>query len=677
MNQMHACALRLARPRAATAGLLAGAALGLALLGGCGGGGGASVAEPTARNEAALAASQPGEVLAYVKSRLSARGPQYVGYDLRAIDAPMWLSVAATTSGTVERSGTTVQEQGVDEEDLIKSDGSTIFTLEPVTDYTGSKSTYANLAAYARTADGQLQNLSAIGLSAANATWVATSGMVLAPEVGRLAVIAQGSGDPVAFPTCPAGQACIALLPPSYMPSNTVHLKMLDVSSPARPNELQHWVIDGRLVGTRQVGRMLYVVAAHAPAFAYDLLPTTATEAERKAVLAQLTVADVLPKISVNGGAKQLLVNETDCWLQTANASTQVALTTITAIDLGSPTLARTSRCFVGGTEALYMSPASIYLATTRSAYQTIDTAIRFAPEMRTDIHKFAVDAASINYRGSGDVAGHLGWDREKAPYRMSEHNGDLRVLTFTGSRGWVTLNDAVGLAASPATLTILRERSSDRSLQAVASLPNAQRPAPIGHAGEQVYAVRFFGDRAYVVTFRQTDPLYVLDLSNPADPRAAGELAMPGFSDYLFPVGDGLLFGVGKDADDQGRIKGVKVALFDVRDASKPQQLATQSFGERGSYTALDFSRHGIDILQSGNTARIALPMLLQLPTSMLPQQGLQRFEVDVAARKFGTKPWLAVGAPNWADLSTARSLQIGSNLYYFAQGKLNTFAW
>jgi uncharacterized secreted protein with C-terminal beta-propeller domain len=91
---------------------------------------------------------------------------------------------------------------------------------------------------------------------------------------------------------------------------------------------------------------------------------------------------------------------------------------------------------------------------------------------------------------------------------------------------------------------------------------------------GEMVKAVRFIGPRGYVVTFRQTDPLYVLDLAEPAHPKVVGELKVPGYSAYLHPVGENLLLGVGQDATEQGRTLGTKVALYDVSNPAKPAEL-------------------------------------------------------------------------------------------------------
>ncbi|HSM43900.1 MAG TPA: beta-propeller domain-containing protein, partial [Acidimicrobiia bacterium] len=97
----------------------------------------------------------------------------------------------------------------------------------------------------------------------------------------------------------------------------------------------------------------------------------------------------------------------------------------------------------------------------------------------------------------------------------------------------------------------------------------------------EQIYSVRFMGDTAYVVTFRQTDPLYAVDLTDPRNPTVVGELKIPGYSAYLHPVGDGLLMGVGQDATDDGVVQGTQVSIFDVSDLSDPKRLDTYSLSE------------------------------------------------------------------------------------------------
>ena len=324
------------------------------------------------------------------------------------------------------------------------------------------------------------------------------------------------------------------------------------------------------------------------------------------------------------------------------------------------------------------MSATHLYLATTQWAVPANRVGFGFPVDMRTDIHKFALAGdGGVSYRASGSVAGHLGWDREKAPYRFSEHNGDLRVLSFTGSFGWFDINSATSTAPSPATLTVLRERSSDQTLQPVATLPNSTRPAAIGKPGEQVYAVRFVGDRGYVVTFRRTDPLYVLDLSNPADPKTVGELEVAGFSEMLYPLPGGQLLGVGRDADSSGRATGLKFALFDVNDPSRPGLRASLTVGDVGSMSALDGSRHGLNLLQVGSVARVALPALLAGAPYANYQQGLLKLEVDTTVGSIRNLGLAGVATEPAGPLWQERSLQVGDQLYYLSKGELSTLNW
>lgn len=655
------------------------ALLASALLAACGGGGSSDTNPPPA-SAPEVRTAQSGEVLGYVKQRLQARGPRGTAGGA-GNDAVTWMTTAATASGTaVSASGTVVQEAGVDEADLVKTVGRRVYALQSLPFNSRTSRDFAQLAIFDLASDGRPQAAGGTMLRADDDVTVVPQGLLVAPDAPRLAMVADTTSAVVVWPECPPGMLCAQVMP--YVPTQPkVQVQLLDASTPDTMPTPQRLTFDGRVVGTRQVGHMLYVVAQHAPQLAFDLLPLEATATQRQAALDRMTVADVLPRISVNGGAPQPMVAESDCWLQPANGSNQIAVTTITVIDLQSPTWARRTRCFVGGSEAIYMAPGSLYVATPRHDLQTLG----LIAETRTDIHKFSFSGDDVAYRASGFVLGHLGWDPAKKPYRMSEHQGDLRVLSFTGISGWFSLADAPVKKASPATLTVLRERSSDASLVTLATLPNAQRPAPIGKDGEQVYAVRFAGDRAYVVTFRQVDPLYVLDLSAPADPKVVGELQVPGYADWLFPLDGGLLFGVGKDASAEGFMKGVRMALFDVRDPARPVLLDARSFGSRGSHSGLDTSAHGLSLKVVGNTTRLALPLLevpdvsvidAVDPRAFMPRQSVQRIEVDTAQRSWTFKPEIEIGY-GWADLSATRVLQVDARLYRWADGTLQHWAW
>lgn len=679
-----------ADPATARRGLgFASAALALALAGtSCGGGGTPpDAAAPT--RESALAVSRPGELLAHVKTLLRARDAQRQAQPGVAIDglgAP-GLALAVTAAGNpVAHSNTTVQEAGVDEEDLIKTDGSTVYAID--TEHVTTSGRQQNrLLVHRRGPGGAITPVQTLLLPLDSSSYPAPRGLVLAAGARRLVALSESIAT-VGLPLpCPPDLICITrdtLIYPPIALQSSVQMQFADLDGAGNATLGERVAIDGRLLGSRLVGNTLVLVTTHAPRLNIDLLSATTPAAQKDAELARLTAAEVLPAWRPSGSPAQPLLAETDCYVQPKNASLALEVVTITAIDLGTPGLTRASRCFLGGTEALYMAPRSLYLATTRYPIALLGSGrLAYAPQFVTDLHKFSIDGLAIAYRASGSVSGSLGWDSQRKPYRLSEHNGDLRVLSFTGEQGWALPADAGSAGApppSPATLTVLRESATDRTLATIATLPNSQRPEALGKPGEQVHAVRFAGERGYLVTFRQIDPLYVLDLSNPADPRVAGSLEVPGFSDYLFPLPQGLLLGVGRDVDTAGRLAGVRLGLFDVSDAARPRALDARTLGAAGSHTALDFSSHGINWLQRGAVARVGLPVrLTATPYAATAQHGLQRIEVDSSARTMALRPLLPAPADvsPYASLWGDRSLQIEDKLVYLTQGKVLVSDW
>jgi hypothetical protein len=658
----------------------------LALITGCGGQPAGDAANPSGPPIAAvLTTAQPGQVVAHVKTLVQRRAesptpPASTMDDQRVgIAVPLATATggaqAADAMPSSSRTGTTVQELGVDEDDLLKSDGRAIYALRRAR-WEGGKSRPDQLQRFALQPDGRPAEPVTLDLPTDPQTHTSLRGLLLAPDHGRLALL--GESNSWFAPDCPPDALCAMPAMIVYSaPKTTLQWVRTEDSQLIREQGL---VIDGSLVGARSIGQHLYVVIRHSPRLEADRLPRTASAAEREAALAGLTFAEVMPGLSVNGEPATPVLDETDCHLQTGNESVELQITVLLAFDMASGSSRPSGRCFVGGTEALYMSPTSLYLATSRYPAQTLGGRVIYSDEARTDLHKFAVDGAQIRYRGSGEIAGHLGWDPQRAAYRMSEYQGDLRILSFTGSTGWATLADASDgtKPPSPATLTVLRDDPAGGGrLQTVSTLPNARRPAALGQPGEQLYGVRFHGTQAWLVTFRQVDPLYALDLSDPLDPRVRGELKIPGYSDYLFPLADGLLLGVGKDATDQGLLGGVKVALFDVADPATPTERGNLRLGERGSASGLDHSPHGIQLAAAGDTVRIALPVLLNDGRTAVPTQGLQRISVDRTDRSLKAGALLASPGDGWAELSSDRALLIGDRLYYWSHGQLLMQAW
>lgn len=638
------------------------------VLAACGGGGGAPT--PPAAEAPLVAVAQPGELLAVAKQRLAAQASQGP-VDHLALGAPA-LGVASDASGpsTVLRSATVVQEAGVDEADLIKSTPTHVYTLDDSQAHPTTGVRALRLRSHALQPGGGTTPVATLALADAAGASAAVHGLLLAPGVQRAAALAEWVSYTAPVNPCAGLADCWLALPALVHTSTEVRVQV--ASTPADGSlALQHTLaITGRLVGSRLVDNQLVLVTTHAPTVA-GVAP-----AERVAAIERLTNADLLPKLRLDGQPGQPLLNDTDCYVQTAGAdpSPGLQLTTITVLDLASPTLARRSRCFVGHVEAMYLSPRHLYLATTRSETVNEGGALRYTGTLLTDIHKFTL--AGLDWRGTGQVNGHLGWDEARKPYRLSEHGEHLRVLSFTGDTGWATLEDATRRAASPATLTVLREAGDGRRLAVVATLPNSRRTEALGRPGEQVHGVRFVGERGYVVTFRRTDPLYVLDLADPADPRVAGALEVPGFAEHLFALDNGLLFGAGFDADANGLLGGLRWTLFDVANPAQPRQLHSEVTGGRFSTSTLNFTPHGLALRTDGAQVRLAVPVMLAAGDTQYTA-GVQRLLVDTQARTLAAKPLLPVDAMLTQGLWGQRLVHSGEQLLHLVGGELLQHGW
>ena len=221
--------------------------------------------------------------------------------------------------------------------------------------------------------------------------------------------------------------------------------------------------------------------------------------------------------------------------------------------------------------QILYASNDSLYLATEPWAARPREWGSRPARTAHTTIHKFGIGSPDrTRYRASGNVPGFL-----VDQWSLSEHEGILRTASTD------TPHD-VEDPDTETVVTTLGERDG--------KLAHMGRIGELGK-GERLYAVRFMGEVGYVVTFRQIDPLYTLDLSDPKRPRVVGALRIPGYSAYLHPVGEDLMLGVGQEGDDSTETRGLQVSLFDVGSIRRPTRLDRTTVG-RG-WSSVEFDHH------------------------------------------------------------------------------------
>jgi hypothetical protein len=440
---------------------------------------------------------------------------------------------------TPPSSGTNAQEPGIDEPDLVKTDGGTLFTVA------GGKLDAIDAGAAAPTL------LSSVPIEGGGDAQ-------LLEHDGRLLVISRAYAPvPEAPPNVDSANAAAAIAPGA---GETV-LTEVDARDPSAMRVVRTLRLDGAFVDARQKEAVARVVVSAAT-----------TVGPRGAV--------ALPESrlawgSRRGGHTHGLVR---CRAVRHPASYDgSALLTVLTIDLDRGLPPIDSDAVMTNAQVVYGSPTSLYVATG-------------APDGETDVHRFDTsDPTRTDYRASGQLPGEL-----LDQFSLSERDGLLRAATTRTDR-------------SESRVTVLTEQAG--------RLVEVGAVGRLG-GGERIYAVRFIGSTAYVVTFRQVDPLFVVDLSDATVPRVAGQLDLQGYSAYLHPVGDGLLLGIGQDATGQGLLLGTQLSLFDVSDPAHPTRLAQVALGT-GSSSEVEYDHHAF--LWWGPTSLAVVPVREQSFTGAL----------------------------------------------------------
>jgi uncharacterized secreted protein with C-terminal beta-propeller domain len=459
---------------------------------------------------------------------------------------------APTSGGGQDFSTTNVQEAGVDEPDEVKTDGKRIFAAENGTLY----------ALDARSNPPKL--LGSLALEG--------YGQQLLLSGDRLLVM---SGTPIYYDVgvSPPVRAAQAMPIRAGLQSSTITL--VDVSKPADMKVLNTMSVNGGYLSARMTGHSARVIFSATPQ-ALPVLQATALDAQRPKI-GHTTTPDWRPTYKVRRGRKGKVARHA---LVRCKAIARPAVfsglnsLTVLTIDIDKGLDPVDSDAVMTDGQTVYASKDSLYVATEKAMVEQPST--QAPPQgQQTEIHKFDISSPDeTSYVGSGVVTGTL-----LNQYSLSEHDGLLRVASTQAPLWWSPGNDR----PSESFVTVLKPDGS--------ALREIGRVGELGK-GERIYAVRFIDDVAYVVTFRQVDPLYTVGLSDPEHPKVLGSLDLLGYSAYLHPVGDGLLLGVGQAANEQGRTEGTQVSLFDVTDPANPARLSAKLVGS-GSSSTVEFDPH------------------------------------------------------------------------------------
>ncbi len=406
------------------------------------------------------------------------------------------------------------------------------------------------------------------------------------------------------------------------------HVKVYDVSDRENPLLTRDVSFDGRYFNSRMIGSYVYVIINS---------PTIYNWEEKIN----------LPCISSNGNTKTVPATEIYYFENIADYSYE--FTTIMAINAQDDEEEITSETFlIGTTQNIFVSSNNIYITYTNYwvyPLRDLSSKVSDLETEKTTIHKISITDGKIEYKTQGEVPGHV-----LNQFSMDEYQGYFRIATTTG--------EVWGGGAQNHVYVLDEDLNIAGRLEGIAP-------------GERIYSARFMGDRAYLVTFKKVDPLFVIDLRDPRDPKVLGELKIPGYSDYLHPYDENHIIGVGKDTVDAGSFawyQGVKIALFDVSDPKNPIEISKYVIGERGfdSYALRD---HRAFLFSRSKN-------LLVIPISLVEDGG--------SSWRYGGYNWQGAyvfnvtldggfvlrGGITHSDYSVKRSLYIDNVLYTISDG-------
>jgi len=435
-------------------------------------------------------------------------------------------------------STTNIQVAGVDEPDIVKTDGTYLYVIAGQTVYI--------IKAYPV---GEATILSRITIVNVTISTIFIRG-------DRL-VIFGDSYTSYSYPILEGTMKRQSVPDYWWGGTSTTITSIYDVTDRTNPILTKEVKIDGGYFDARLIDEYVYLVATEDTNTIYRALD------EQNYTL-------VVPQLCIDGD-QQNISPEDIYYVDVPELSD--TMTHVLSINLDTNDVDEKS-FMLGSSQTMYVSKNNIFLASVHYPYYPLlgaDGSVSSTTQEKTILHKISINTGEITYIAQGEVPGRI-----LNQFSMDEHNGFFRIATTIGEV-WNTE------VKSTNNIYIL-----DENLQRASQIEGI---AP----GEQIHSSRFLGDRAYLVTFKKTDPFFTIDLSDPYNPQILGELKIPGYSDYLHPYDETHIIGVGKEAADPSEserwgnfdfawYQGLKIALFDVSDINNPVEEAKITIGDRGT---------------------------------------------------------------------------------------------
>ncbi len=550
------------------------------------------------------------------------RGVMMKGAVLEEAIAVPTAAAADVAGGADEYSTTNIQVEGVDEADIVKNDGKYIYIVS------GKKVVIVD--AYPAENAKILSEIEFKG----------TPSEIFINK-DRLVVIGQDyNPEPrVAEKTIAAER-----MMPSYRSSTEAFINLYDVSDRSDPELEKEFSVDANYFDSRMIGNYVYIIANQDVYYNDNIVPLPRITYD--GVTKEIPASDIyyfpmpddshqythiislntqeeeepLTKVFLIGANQNLFVSQNNIyttgmkrvspiyyWEKMVDKVISQAYPAVVSIEINRAIKSDKSMYEKQNeiqkiTENYYNSLSSEdekRAIENKMQQSMIDFEQDIAKEtQKTVIHKISVKDGDINYETQGEVSGNV-----LNQFSMDEYNGNFRIATTIS--GYSNNKDI-----STNNVYVL-----DEDLNTIGEVEDIA-------FGESIYAVRFMGDRAYMVTFKHVDPLFVIDLSDPSNPKVLGKLKIPGYSDYLHPYDATHLIGIGKEVDESidadkvhtegavyyTAIQGVKLALFDVSDVSNPIEMYKEVIGDRGT-ESLATSEHKAFLFDKNNEL-LVVPM-------------------------------------------------------------------
>ncbi len=441
-------------------------------------------------------------------------------------------------------SQTNVQVKGVDEADIVKTDGKYIYMVS-----------YNKLVIAKAYPSNEAKILSETELKGFNP-------QELFIDDDKVLIFGSSSYE---YPVVEAKSKAEIARPgigyyPYYLP--LMSLKLIDVKDKENPEIVREVDFEGNYLTSRKIGSFVYFVINNYPR--YYIMEKN------------VDVEEIIPRVR-DDKANNEFVPSVGCssvrYFEPIVANNFI---TVAAFDMDDEDSEINKEVILGSGQNVYASQENLYVAEVDYgyAYRGFPEVDSEFPKEKTNVHKFSLNDGEINYLDNGVALGRI-----LNQFSMDEYKGNFRIATTIGNVWDENKKSSNNVYVFDEEMNLIGE------LEGLAP-------------GEKIYSTRFMGDRGYMVTFKKVDPLFVIDLKDPENPEVLGKLKIPGFSDYLHPYDEDHIIGVGKDTVeaeenlkenrgiDFAWYQGLKLAIFDVSDVENPKQMHVELIGDRGTHS-------------------------------------------------------------------------------------------